>query len=250
MNYIIITGASRGLGDAFAKELMLKDNYLFCISRKQNDDLIKLADTNDIKMDYFEFDLTQLTQIEGLMKEIANKIKNPAASITLINNAGTVSPIKTIEKCQSLEIVDNLSLNLMAPMILTSEFIKYFGDWETEKKIINISSGAGKNVYYGWSCYSSAKSGLNMFTRSVALEQENKKNPVKILSIAPGVIDTDMQKEIRSTDPENFINVKRFIELKEKGQLLSPDYAAEKIIQLIFNGNWENGEVLDIRDYI
>lgn len=250
MNYIIITGTSRGLGEAFAKRLISKENYLFCISRTQNQSIIDLAKKKNAQLHYFELDLTRLGQIESLMEDIASIIKDTPKSITLINNAGTVSPTRPIEKCESNEITENISLNLIAPMILTSEFIKLFEKYQTEKRIINISSGAGKKPYYGWSSYSTAKAGLDMFTKAVAIEQENQQNPVKIISIAPGVIDTQMQEEIRKLSINDFSNVDRFIEMKEKGQLLTADFVAERILAILDNENWQNGDVIDVRDFI
>ncbi|MFZ5966861.1 MAG: (S)-benzoin forming benzil reductase [Bacillota bacterium] len=251
MNYIIITGASRGLGEAFAQNFMKSGNHIFCIARTKNIELINLAKEMNVGLDYLAYDLTQANQVHFMMKEISSKINmNEAQSLLLINNAGTVTPITTIEKCKSEEIIHNVTLNLVTPMILVSEFIKHFGQWKIEKRIINISSGAGKKPYFGWSCYCTSKAGLDMFTKCVAVEQETKEYPVKIISVAPGVIDTNMQKEIRSTAPEDFMQVERFIEMKEKGRLFAPEYVANKIINVVFNESIENGAVIDIGDYI
>ena len=56
MNYYIITGASRGLGRAITENLLSKDNHLFCISRRINEDIVTEAGLKDCKIDYFEYD--------------------------------------------------------------------------------------------------------------------------------------------------------------------------------------------------
>lgn len=249
MNYYIITGTSRGLGEAIAEKLLIQGNYIFCISRNRNERLIQLAKDNQIPLEYISFDLARVNDIEGMMKDILTKItKSDAESIVLVNNAGIVTPIKPIELCSSEEIIRNTQINLTAPMILSSLFISYTMDIACDKQIINISSGAGKKPYYGWSNYCSSKAGLDLFTKCVAVEQSAKEYPVRILSVSPGVIDTEMQQEIRMTPKENFQSLDRFLALKEEGNLQSPETTADYILGVVANRNIPNGELLDFRD--
>lgn len=249
MNYYIITGTSRGLGEAIAEKLLAQGNALFCISRNRNEKLIKLANDLQVPLEYIQFDLAQGNEINLLMKNIFLTLdKTSIESIVLINNAGVLAPIKPIELCSSEEIIMNSQINLTAPMILTSEFIAHTADIQSDKQIINISSGAGKKPYYGWSSYCSAKAGLDLFTRCIGVEQRAKEYPVRVLSISPGVIDTEMQREIRMTPKENFQSLDRFLALKENGDLQSPDDVAVYILKIIANKNIPNGELLDIRE--
>ncbi|MCF6094356.1 (S)-benzoin forming benzil reductase [Microaerobacter geothermalis] len=248
MNHIIITGASRGLGEAITRKLLVPENHLFCISRKKNEELITKANKNEVSLDYYEFDLGSLENIENVMNNIFQKLDDTKVhSIALVNNAGVVKPIKPLEKCESDEIINNINVNLLAPMLLTSLFIRYTEGFKVDKRVINISSGAGKKPYYGWSCYCTSKAGLDLFTRCVGVEQQNKDYPVKILSIAPGIVDTDMQKDIRASNKEDFVDLKRFISYKEEGMLMSPEFVAEKIVRFL-EEDFEQGGVIDIRD--
>lgn len=234
MKYYIITGTSRGLGEAISKKLIKKGNHLFCISRNENTRLINLAKNNGVSLEYIRFDLLDVNRIRGMMEDIFLQIKTEEVeSIVLINNAGAVIPIKPIELCFDTEIIDNIQLNLMAPMLLTSSFISLLSSINTDKRIINISSGAGKKPYFGWSNYCSAKAGMDIFTRWVGLEQVDKDYPVKSISFAPGIIDTEMQSEIRATNNENFKDLNRFISFKEEGKLLSPYEVSEYVIKLL-----------------
>jgi benzil reductase ((S)-benzoin forming) len=247
MNYIILTGASRGLGEAIARQLLNENTVLFCVSRKQNESLIELAKQKNAILHPLSFDLQHIHEIENLMEDIFSKIDaSLASSVALINNAGIVAPMKPIERAKNEEIIQNVHINLLAPMLLTSEFLKRTRDLEADKRIINISSGAGKNPYFGWSSYCTSKAGVDMFTRCIAVEEANKEKPVKIISFAPGVVDTDMQAEIRSSNKEDFINLERFLALKEDGQLLSPDYVAGAVIDLLTTDNFEQGGVIRI----
>lgn len=250
MNYIIITGASQGLGESIAENLLGNNNHLFCISRKKNDRLISKAKDNGVKIDYFKYDLNRIDDLETLMQDIFSKIEvQSARSIVLINNAGTVAPIRPISKCESAEVINNLNVNLVAPILLTSIFIKNTSSFNIEKRVINISSGAGKKPYYGWSCYCSSKAGLDLFTQCVGVEEESKEYPVKILSFAPGIIDTDMQKEIRHSNKEDFAQLERFLAFKEEGKLMSSEFVSSIITKLLFDENFKQGAVTDISDF-
>ncbi|WP_025027234.1 (S)-benzoin forming benzil reductase [Caldalkalibacillus mannanilyticus] len=247
MKYFILTGTSRGLGEAMAKQLLKEDHHLICISRTLNQSLMQLADQRGVALNYYPFDLSQVEQLEEFMKDVFRTIPmEEIEAITLINNAGILTPVKPIEYCKSEEIIQNMNINLIAPMILTSAFVSHFLHLPVEKRVVTISSGAGKKPYFGWSSYCSAKAGVDLFTRCVGTEQEQQPYPVKMLSIAPGVVDTQMQVEIRSTQKEHFRDVDRFIALKEEGQLLSADQSAELVLK-VMNEEQGQGMIVDIR---
>src|SRR5690606_7318256 len=93
MNVFIITGASRGLGNSIAKKQVGKNNYLFCISRKSDINLISYAKEKQCNLDFFEFDLSNVYEINKLMNSIFDKLKSiEIDSISLINNAGIITP--------------------------------------------------------------------------------------------------------------------------------------------------------------
>ncbi|MFZ5988963.1 MAG: (S)-benzoin forming benzil reductase [Bacillota bacterium] len=251
MNYYIITGSSRGLGEAIARNLISKESCLFCISRKRNEELIKQAVEKCCSIDYFEKDFTEPQSIKDLMDDIFSKIDSSKAErIYLFNNAGVLNPIKPVEKCITEEIIDNANVNLIAPIILTSGFIRNVKNYLCDKKIINISSGAARNPYYGWSCYCSSKAGLDMFTRTVGIEQTSGKNPTLIVSVAPGIVDTDMQKTIRECKVEDFEQIEKFIRYKKEGKLQSPEVVAQKIIEMAKSRELSQGRIYDIRDFM
>ena len=223
--YIIITGCSQGLGEALAENLLEPGNVLYCISRSENTKLMQFAQSKSIELKYFQFDLAKTNQLEDFFQNLFQEInfKN-ATAIFLINNAGTVAPITTAGNYTSDSILQNLNINLTAPIIACNEFIRYATDLNIEKRIINISSGAATGAVQGWGAYCSTKAGLNMFSKCVGLEQQNSKFPVKIYALRPGIIDTQMQKNIRA----------------------SADSVSKKIITLLNSNKFDNGEFIDI----
>lgn len=243
MKYFIITGTSRGLGEGIAKKLLQSGNHLFCISRTENKKLVMLAKKKKTTINYYKFNLNKVNDIEDLMKKIFSKIDGlQAQGIYLVNNAGIVEPIKPIEGCNSKDIVKNLNTNLIAPMILSSNFIKLSEKMSMEKRIINISSGAAHFPIHSWSAYCSSKAGLRMFTQTVALEQKKAIYPVKIASIAPGIVDTSMQERTRKTKKQDFPDVDEFIRYKNQGMLSSPDATADRIVRIMLFGSIKQGE--------
>ncbi|NBG88583.1 (S)-benzoin forming benzil reductase [Isachenkonia alkalipeptolytica] len=251
MKYFIITGTSRGLGKALGKALMDENHRVFCISRKMDRELMDFAETQRGSLEFFEFDLSDHERIRSLMDEIFQRVDLEAAEgIYLVNNAGVLAPVKRLEDCEDGEILQNLHVNLAAPLILTSAFIKKTQGFTGDKKVINISSGAGSKPHYGWANYCASKAGVNLFTRSVGLEQESKEAPVKILSLAPAIMDTKMQEEIRSSNKEDFQELEKFKNYKKEGQLLPTKKVAEKVKELLLTGDFEQGEVLDVRDLL
>lgn len=250
MNYFIVTGASKGLGKAICEGLLSPGNNIFCISRTKNLELIKEAKAKDCSLEYFEHDLADIEGLDALMANVFKRIPiDQIETICLINNAGTLLPIKPMHKCEPSELAQSMTINAIAPMVLTNLFAKHTGEIIAEKRVINISSGAGKKPYYGWSSYCGAKAAVDLFTRTISLEQKKVENPMKIISFAPGIMDTEMQQLIRSSSEDDFEQLERFKKFKEDGKLLTPEYVASKVITLALHDVFEDGGVVDVSDY-
>lgn len=237
MNYFIITGTSRGIGEALAEKLLdHEDNHVICISRKDNQQLVDISKNKNNNLSYFSFDLNQTDEIDHLFKQIFAVIDSESniESISLINNAGVLTPLGPIEENNTEDIIESISINLIAPMAIVSNFIKYTNTYKINKRIMNISSASAKYLLPSQSSYSTSKAGLDSFSKSVSLEQVTKKYPVKVVSVYPGVIDTQLQTELRSANKDMFPYVEEFIQLHKQGKLQSPAYTAEKLIEVLF----------------
>lgn len=246
MKHFIITGTSRGIGEAIAYQLRSSGHLLHCISRERNTTLL----SNSENMAYYEFDLGQTDALESLMERIFSQIDLPQAEgVYLINNASMIMPVAPIDAADSSEITRNIQVNLIAPILLTSLFIKHTKELSVEKRVLNISSASAKNHHPGMSLYSAAKAGLDVFTQCVALEQNNTQTPVKVVSIWPGMIDTGLQREARSMDRTMLPTVELFKQVMDSGMLTTPEETAKQIITFLFKEDIEHGEIVDIYDY-
>lgn len=239
MDVFIVTGASKGIGFELLKQLQAKGKKV-----------IGLARTSPEAAEHFVVvDLAKTTQLENTLIGIINDDIERASSFTLINNAGMVEPIGLAGMVNAEEMTTALAVNLTAPMILSNTFIASLRDFEGEKRIVNISSGAGRNPYEGWGTYCTTKAGLDHFSRVVALEQQSATYPVEIVAIAPGIIDTGMQETIRGSEADAFPLLDRFIEYKAKGALSSAKQTAEKLIAFIETADFNTaGPIADIRN--
>src|SRR5205814_8638693 len=112
------------------------------------------------------------------------------------------------------------------PLLLTSAFLRATEGWRAQRRVLNISSGLGRRAMASQALYCAAKAGMDHFTRCIALEEAQRPNGAKVCSLAPGVIDTDMQVHLRSSDPVEFPDSGYFAGLKEQGTLVSPEEAA------------------------
>ncbi|RXP57614.1 (S)-benzoin forming benzil reductase [Lutibacter sp. HS1-25] len=239
---LIITGGNKGLGLGLANQYHKNGYRIISISRSKKEKLYS--------EEQYHCDLSQSETIEATFTEIFSHLdKNNTKNITLINNAGDLGNVNTIENIKPEEINYTITVNLIAPLILSSLFIKFTKDWHCKKNIFNISSGAAINPYEGWSTYCTSKSGLDMMTKVISKEQKEEKNGVKIVSIYPGIVDTEMQTKVRSSPKENFKSVQKFIDFYEHGELTSPKQVAEKIYHLDESGELKNGVILDVRNF-
>jgi benzil reductase ((S)-benzoin forming) len=241
MNVFIITGASKGIGFELAKQLSESGHYVVGIARTE-------SEMEGGK--FIQADLSETGKLEAHIAEGIEAAPQNANSFTLINNAGMVDPIGLIGSVDAGGISNAIAVNLTAPMILSNAFISKLKNFDGSKRIINISSGAGRNAYEGWGTYCATKAGLDHFSRVVAAEQLNAEHPVEIVSIAPGIIDTDMQEKIRDSNENAFPLLERFIDYKEKGLLSSAQQTAQKLISFMENQDFtEVGPIVDIRNF-
>lgn len=235
----IITGASKGIGEALANQLE-QDN---------NNEVLRLARTNPNALsNLITVDLTDEATSVKVMTDWLNSRLAKVTSVTLINNAGTVEPMGVVGKINASELSQALMLNVGAVIALTSSFVELTDSFNGQKFVMNISSGAGRNAYEGWGVYCATKAAVDRFTEVLVKEQSTKANPIKATSIAPGIIDTDMQSVIRSHSEEYFPNVDRFIDYKNTGKLSSPEATAAALINYLHSEKMGTFAITDIRD--
>ncbi len=248
--YFIITGTSRGLGLAFAENLLDENHVLFLISRNESKDLSRKALMKNCRIHAVNYDLGEPDAITGLMSNIVDHIDDQqCAGIYLINNAATAEPVKPIDQAVSEEIIHAAMLNYVAPVLLISAFIRLTGKINSPKMILNITSGAATNAHHGMGMYCSTKAAIDQFTRCVAIEQDKRENPVHLHAISPGFVDTVMLRSLADKSMDEFASKPMFQEVISSGKPLAPDSVAKKILELWRQGKLTHGEISHLSDY-
>jgi benzil reductase ((S)-benzoin forming) len=251
MRYAIVTGASRGLGEALAKRLLDEQITVISVARTENEELRNLALQKGLYYKHYSCNLSLENEVQEVFMIIAHYIflKNPK-EIYVFNNAGVIEPIHTVGNLDQTPIIRNIQVNLIAPILITNIFLKKAQQANTKVYAINITSGAAIRSIEGWSVYCSAKAGLNMFTQTTALEQVAMGTDNKIIAFSPGVMDTKMQETIRASSNEAFKELEKFKEFKANNTLLSADVVGAALIDLVLGGNVETGKIYHVNDLV
>ena len=248
MNIYIITGASRGMGAALAQQLILPGNSLLCISRQTNPMLSELAEQQQVPLVQWQVDLEDATQVASDLQAWLKPQLAKLDSACLINNAGMIPQIAPLSDVPASEIAKALRVGIEAPMLLTSAFLQATAHFNGQKKVLNISSGLGRRAMASQAGYCAAKAAMDHFTRCVALEEALKPHGARVCSLAPGVIDTDMQVQLRSAPANTFPDQAAFIGMKTQGSLTSPHEAAGRLIAYLARADFGSNPVADVRD--
>ena len=250
---VILTGASRGLGLAMARQLVAPDRLLLCLSRHTNPELDALARSQGATVQQWSVDLADPAPVAACLQQWLSQLDAPSlASATLINNAGVIPEIAPLAHCPPDGISRALRVGLEAPMLLTAAFLHASGawvdaGWRGPRKVLNISSGLGRRAMAAQAPYCAAKAGMDHFSRCVALDEAHREHGARIVSLAPGVIDTDMQVQLRAGDPAGFPDLQRFVELQRQKQLTCPEDAAALVLAWLRRPDFGGEPVADVR---
>lgn len=237
----IVTGHSKGLGEGIAAALLAQGIAVLGVARSAATQLAAQypALLTESKADFS--DSAALTAwISG---SVLHDFVQGADTILLVNNAGTVQPVGPLQDQDPLQVLRSVTLNVAAPLALATAVVEVRG--AAACRILHISSGAGRSAIPGWSVYCATKAALDRYAEAVMLDGDDS---VRCVSLAPGVIDTDMQGEIRSATPEQFPMLERFITMKEEGGLQSADQTGADIVAFLLADGFGARPVADIRD--
>ncbi|HEX4880264.1 MAG TPA: SDR family oxidoreductase, partial [Limnobacter sp.] len=225
----MVTGHSQGLGLALTRALLQQGVPVLGVSRRQfpkglpeehaplQERCMNLADPQ--------------AMIDWLGSGALARFFEDAHQALLINNAGVVSPVGPMPVQAWSDIAHAVNLNVAAPLMLSAA-VAQLGPHITDRRILHVSSGAGRSPYPGWSVYCATKAALDMHAQSAQQDQQAR---LRICSLAPGVIDTAMQAQIRQVNKAHFPNKDRFVQLKEQGELANPSDTAQKVLAYLLS---------------
>lgn len=232
----IITGTSSGIGKALAEHYLAKGERVIGISRSNT--------LQDALFTHIPCDLSNIKELEQL--ELKKHITQQDFPISLFNNAGTIGDINRSHELSLSHYTQVANLNIVAPQYLSTLVLQTFG-FENVSFILNISSGAGQRPIPSWAAYCASKAAIDLFSRTLQEEILELGYSTRIFSVAPGVVDTQMQVTIRQSGEENFSQNKKFVELKEENMLRSPEEVAQLLTELLANmPSLEEGVVLRV----
>lgn len=199
---IVVTGASRGIGREIAKTLSRENNKVIACynnSEKEATILKEELEKENKKIDIIKGDISKREDCKKIVEYVINKYKKIDV---LINNAG-ISTYNLFTDITDEEWNRTINTNLNSVFYMSQETVKYMIK-QKEGSIINISSIWG---IVGASCevaYSVSKAGIDGMTK--ALAKELGPSNIRVNSIAPGLIDTEMNNDLTKEELDNIIN--------------------------------------------
>lgn len=234
---VVITGASSGIGLALARATPFPARVVDISRSGPPDDTIEHI-TADLS------DPHAWKQVGAELRRLVAESEPERA--VFIHAAGTLTPLGFAGEVDPGDYAANVILNSASGQVLGHMFLEAIGERSGSFDVVMISSGAARSVYPGWSSYGAGKAALEQWVRNVAAEQ-SERGGARVLAIAPGVVATAMQEQIRATSQRDFPKVGRFHELHDQGSLVAPEDAAERIWKTI-ESDVDTGSVIDVRN--
>lgn len=241
----IITGSSRGLGLAAAEWLVQAGAAVVLTARSEEKVLAEAKRLAKLGRAWgVAADISDLAQVETVVETALEKF---GRIDILVNNAAVVWPIDEVGEADPDEWAYNIHVNLVGPFYMAHTVLPTMIE-QKYGRIVNVSSGLSTIPYAGMSAYGAAKAGLDQLTRILALEVKNI--GITVNALYPGIVDTDMQADIRSVDTtDSVLDLTMFHEAHEGNRLVPPEVAARQVYWLV--GPWSRqrtGEIFTFRD--
>jgi len=234
---IFVSGGSSGIGLALVRAVPFDDARTIDISRR-----------GGAGCEHFAADLADPAEWRRVAELFDREIPGfRGERVIFIHSAGTLEPIGYAGEVAAEEYARNVLLNSAAPQVLGDAFLRAVAKGSTPAQLIFISSGAASSVYEGWTSYCAGKAAVDQWTRTAGAEQERRGGHCRVLSVAPGVVATGMQQQIREMPARAFPDVDKFVALHRGGELREPAVVARELWALLDRGH-PNGAVLDLRD--
>ncbi len=249
---VVLTGASRGLGEAIARLLIDGGvEHLFCVSRSVNQELVQHAGAHNTELRWTQCDLADATAAADVSRAVCKACVDAAGtSAILINNAALLKPVARVGYLNTRELTDLHLVNTVAPALFADAFIAAAEprSGDIDARVLNISSGLGARAMAGVGMYSMSKAALNMLTQVIQTEQEDREHPIWTCSVSPGTVESTMQETLRSADDAHLRDREMFRDLKKSGKLNTPEFSARKILSLMRRTDIASGSVLKVSD--
>lgn len=224
----IVTGHSRGLGAALSDQLHAQGWRLLGIARQ----------SRGAPFEEWRADLREpLAVAERLQAWLA--AQSPQR-LLLINNAALITEPGPVQGVPLAALSESVRVGLEAVLLLSAAALAGAARCP-DLRILNVSSGLGRRPLAGAAPYCAVKAGMDHLSRCMQLEG------VRVVSLAPGVIDTDMQRQLRGAEPTRFPERERFVGLQADGALQTAEDTARGLIARALHEDFGREPVGDLR---
>jgi benzil reductase ((S)-benzoin forming) len=237
----IVTGASRGLGAGLAERFVELGMRVGMCARKRPE---PPAFTDRHQVLSISADVRDASDLEGLCGVVAERF----GKIDLwINNAGVIDPIGRLADVDPGKVAHQISVNVTGVANGSRAFARHVRRRPGGGVLVNVSSGAARTVHVGWAAYSASKAAVEQMTAVIA--EEEAEHGLMAFALAPGMIDTDMQRIVREAGHDSFPSVDRFIAAKVSGSFNSTSWVADAVLELAFGEvEFESGSTVRVPD--
>ena len=237
----VVTGHTRGLGAGIASHLLARGVRVLGLARHGN---AELAERHGDALKEVELDLADPAALVAWLRgETLGHFLRRSERALLVNNAGLLQPIGPLETQDVATVARAVAVNVAAPLALSAAFVAATPN-ARDRRILHVSSGAGRKPYAGWGVYCATKAALDHHARAVTLDRTAA---LRISSVAPGAIETDMQAEIRATTDARFPDRQRFVDMQREGRLRDPDEAGRAVVEFLLSDAFGSEPVADLR---
>lgn len=233
---IFISGASSGIGLAMARFHPFDAARVIDISRRGAEGF-----------EHHAADLADPASWPGVAELFLREMQGFAGErVVFVHSAGTLAPMGYAGEVDDEGYTRQVLLNSASIQVLGNAFVRAARETPAACFMLNVGSGAAHNVYRGWSAYCGGKAAADHWIRTVGLEQ-SERGHCHLVSVAPGIVETAMQAEIRGMTEHDFPDVEMFRELHHGGALRTPEEAARDLWRVLDRG-LANGAVIDLRE--
>lgn len=243
---MILTGASRGIGASISEIYLAQspEHKLVAIARSQG----ALENLESQYGDRVKVLVADVSEPETAEKAVELAILTFGTIDSIVANAGILDPVDSIENSDVTKWRKLFDINFFSVAQLVQAALPHLK--KSQGKVVAVLSGASTNPYYGWAAYGASKAALNHFISTLVAENLD----IHAISVAPGVVATEMQKDIREKFGKNMTeeSLQKFLDLHKDGKLLPPQIPATVYTNLAVKG-WPkelNGRYYRVNDEV
>ncbi len=241
----ILTGTTRGLGAVMATQLAQSGDHLVTLSRVSSEALAATAKAHGTTLTQINVDLGDIKALEQAAAQL-NPLLAKHSSVRFIHNAGVVTPIAQSQDLTDIAVINQaFQVNITSAIYLTA-FVLAGATQASDLRVMLISSGAGRNASSGWGVYCATKAAMDRYAEVAQLDQGKR---ARIVSMAPGMIDTPMQEKIRATSKNDLPSLDRFLDAHSQQKLATPEGTATRLLKVLASDAFGAKTIDDVREH-